>query len=138
MLDLLVLFISASDQSTVLVHVLALNALDTLLLVLQLQVDYPLLGVLEDHSMYFDDRVGFWHARTVAFVRARLLKVVLKEHQSLIFGLGSRITTVPDVLKHGRESPEKGAANDYGEHIRLVKVNIEFAERDPHVQLEAL
>ena len=62
MLDLLVFFIGASDQGTVLVHVLTLDALDTLLLVLQLQVNYPLLGVLEDHSMYFDDRVGFWHA----------------------------------------------------------------------------
>ena len=94
--------------------------------------------MLEDHSMYFDDGVGLWHARTVAFVRARLLKIVLQENQSTIFSLGPRISTVPEVLKDGRERPEKGAAHYYGEHIRLVEVNIEFAESDPHVQLEAL
>ena len=66
------------------------------------------------------------------------MKVVFEENQSSIFGLGSRVTTVPEVLEDGRERPEKGTAHDYGEYIRLVEVYIEFAERYPHVQLEAL
>ena len=60
-LDLLVFLISASDEATVFFHVLVLNVLDALFLVFQLRIDYPLLGVLEDHSMNFDDCVAFWH-----------------------------------------------------------------------------
>ena len=69
MLDLLVLFIGASDDFSVLLHVLLLDILDALFLITQLYVNDPLLSVLEDHSMQFDDRVGFWQACSVAFVR---------------------------------------------------------------------